>query len=51
MELKATDYAYAGRWWRFSAYEWRYGLIAPARGARLETYDPWESLRRMRRVS
>lgn len=31
----------AGRWWRFSAYEIRESWICPAKGARLEAYDPW----------
>lgn len=32
-----------GRWWRFSKYEVRDGYIRPARGANLETYDPWRT--------
>jgi len=30
-----------GEWWRFSSYEIRDGCIRPAKGAKLEWYDPW----------
>jgi hypothetical protein len=30
-----------GEWWRFSLYELRDGCIRPAKGAKLEWYDPW----------
>ncbi|MGO9452244.1 MAG: hypothetical protein ACLQDV_14550 [Candidatus Binataceae bacterium] len=30
-----------GKWWRFSDYEIRDSCIRPARGARMEEYDPW----------
>jgi hypothetical protein len=30
-----------GDWWRFSLYEIRDGCILPAKGAKLEWYDPW----------
>jgi hypothetical protein len=30
-----------GEWWRFSLYEIRDGCIRPAKGAKLEWYDPW----------
>ncbi len=32
----------AGKWWRFSDYLIRDGLILPSPGATLESYDPWE---------
>jgi len=35
-------------WWRFSAYEIRDGYICPARGAKLNKYDPWELFERSR---
>jgi hypothetical protein len=32
-----------GYWWRFAKYDLRDGYLRPARGARLEQYDPFES--------
>ncbi len=39
--MRAPSEISAGTWWRFSKYQLRDGYISPARGARLETYDPW----------
>lgn len=30
-----------GTWWRFDRYEIRQGVLRPAQGAKLESYDPW----------
>jgi hypothetical protein len=38
----------AGVWWRFEQYELRDGHIRPAKGARLERWDPWEEYRAAR---
>jgi len=35
-----------GWWWRFSDYEISDGYIRPARGAKLERYDPWQEYRK-----
>jgi hypothetical protein len=37
-----------GEWWRFSLYEIRDGCIRPAKGAKLEWYDPWPDFQRTR---
>ena len=37
-----------GGWWRFDRYTVANGWIAPAPGARLERYDPWEAYRASR---
>jgi hypothetical protein len=31
-----------GHWWRWTRYEISNGYIRPARGARLQVYDPWK---------
>jgi hypothetical protein len=36
---------FQGQWWRFDRYEVVGRQIRPARGARLECYDPWELVR------
>ena len=42
--IRATE----GEWWRFSLYEIRDGCIRPAKGAKLEWYDPWPDFQRTR---
>ncbi len=41
--MMASPYQFmTARWWRFSRYEIKDGLIGPAPGAVLHEYDPWE---------
>jgi hypothetical protein len=37
-----------GEWWRISLYEIRDGCIRPAKGAKLDWYDPWPDFGRTR---
>jgi hypothetical protein len=43
LRSRTALYEAAGRWWRFSKYEIRDGMIRPAAGAKLTQYDPWAS--------
>jgi hypothetical protein len=43
-------YEAAGRWWRFSEYEVNAESIRPKRGARLQSYDPWERYEAMKQA-
>jgi AraC family transcriptional regulator of adaptative response/methylated-DNA-[protein]-cysteine methyltransferase len=38
----------AGSWWRFSNYELRQGLLQPAPGEQLKSYDLWRAVRMQR---
>src|ERR1022692_1879074 len=41
----------AGRWFRFDHYELENGFIRPAKGARLQSYDPFEMYERSKKES
>jgi len=47
---RSSLYEAAGRWWRFSAYEVVGESIRPKRGARLQSYDPWERYEAMKQA-
>src|SRR5437773_6863634 len=44
-----TETEALGCWWRYDRYELRGGSICPARGARLQRYDPWTDYEEARR--
>jgi hypothetical protein len=46
--MRDTLQAATGRWWRFTKYVLSEGYVRPARGARLEAYDPWADYWRSR---
>jgi hypothetical protein len=40
-----------GNWWRFDRYEIKSSSIQPARGARLDWYDPWDTFDESRKYN
>jgi hypothetical protein len=49
MQYKSCD-TVRGQWVRWSEYEMLDGIVIPAKGAELQTYDPWEEFRSNERM-